>query len=71
VERDGVVGFKQFCTIFLPHIWCLYGFQKMQHKTDMPHYDIDTTDLAGAGRVALVASSNEKYDTFALTVSHY
>ena len=23
VERDVVVGFKQFCTIFLPHIWCL------------------------------------------------
>ena len=44
-------------------------FKKMQHKTDMPHYDTDTTDLAG--RVALVASSNEKYDTFALTVSHY
>jgi len=29
VERDGVVGFKQFCTIFphifQPHIWCLCG----------------------------------------------
>jgi len=23
VERDGVVGFKQFCTIFPPHIWRL------------------------------------------------
>ena len=25
VKRDGVVGFKQFCTTFLPHIWCLCG----------------------------------------------
>ena len=23
VEQDGVVGFKQFSTIFPPHIWCL------------------------------------------------
>ena len=27
VERYGVVGFKQFCTIFPPHIWCLRGPQ--------------------------------------------
>ena len=25
VEWDGVVGFKQFCTIFPTHIWCLCG----------------------------------------------
>ena len=25
VERDGVVGFKQLCTIFPPYIWCLCG----------------------------------------------
>ena len=25
VERDGVVGFKQSCTMFLLHIWCLCG----------------------------------------------
>jgi len=25
VERSGVVGFKQFCTIFPTHIWCLCG----------------------------------------------
>ena len=25
VERGGVVGFEQFCTIFPPHIWCLCG----------------------------------------------
>jgi len=32
VERDGVVGFKQLCTIFPPHIWrlCdLHIFNKM------------------------------------------
>ena len=23
VERDGVVGFIQFCTIFPPHVWSL------------------------------------------------
>ena len=23
VEWDGVVGFKQFCTTYPPHIWCL------------------------------------------------
>jgi len=40
VERDGVVGFKQFCTIFPSHIWCLCGphfFWKMPHKTDTPN----------------------------------
>ena len=25
VEQDGAVGFKQFCTNFPPHIWCLCG----------------------------------------------
>ena len=25
VERDGVVGFKQSCTMFPTHIWCLCG----------------------------------------------
>jgi len=41
VEWAGVVGFKQFCIIFLPHIWCLCGphiFLKMPHKTVMPNY---------------------------------
>jgi len=38
VERDGIVGFKQFRTIILPHIWCLCGphIFLMPHKTDMP-----------------------------------
>jgi len=56
-------------TIFPRHIWCLYGFQKMPHKTDMPNYDTDTTGLAG--RAAFVTGSNEIYDNSALTVSHY
>ena len=25
VEQDGLVGLKQFCTIFPPYIWCLCG----------------------------------------------
>jgi len=33
VERDGVVGFKQFCTIF-PHIFAAY-LVFMRHKNDM------------------------------------
>ena len=40
LRNDRVVGFKQFCTIFLSHIWCLCGphiFLKMPHKTDMPN----------------------------------
>ena len=56
-------------TIFPPHIWCLHGFQKMPHKTDIPNYDTDTTGLAS--RVAFVTGSNEKYDNSALIVSHY
>ena len=42
VERDGVVGFKQFCTIS-PHIYAAYSvcmrsayLFKMPHKTDIP-----------------------------------
>jgi len=39
VERDGVVGFKQFCTTFPLHISCLCSlhiFLQMLHNTDMP-----------------------------------
>jgi len=44
VEPDGVVGFKQFCTIIFPHISAAYlafvrsayFLVKMPHKTDMP-----------------------------------
>jgi len=30
VERDGVVGFMQLCTVFPPHIWCLYSLVFIQ-----------------------------------------
>jgi len=39
VERDEVVGFMQFCTIFPPHIWVyvvLHNVLKCRTKTDMP-----------------------------------
>ena len=69
VEWDGVVGFKQFCTIFLPHIWCLCDHRftnKAYLSTIMVTNISQSFYLQDGGKNQLAKIWNQNYITVTL-----